>query len=144
MQTKKQQSVVFCEKLKVLMKDKKLKQHHLVSKLGVTQAAVSRWYNGSIPNPDILPELADFLGVSVDYLLEKQQPVVMGDLDPEKRSSNQSNFRTRGNLTPSLTPIKKVKISALREDTETIKAVLEKLAKAVADMEKRIGELEKD
>ena len=125
------------------MNGKKLKQHHLANEFGVTPAAVSRWYNGSIPSPDILPKLAQFLGVSVDYLLEKQPPVVSNVSHPNRHAHADL---TDPNTTALayLPPIKNFKISKLREDATAVKTALEQLTKAVSGLEKRIGELEGD
>ncbi|TQI66756.1 XRE family transcriptional regulator [Clostridium sp. KNHs216] len=60
------------EQLKTLRKQKKISQKKLAEDLHVTQATVSRWETGDmLPTIDILNEIADYFGVSVDYLLGK-------------------------------------------------------------------------
>ena len=54
--------------LQNLRKEKKITQEQLASHLGVSPQAVSKWENGSYPESDLLPAIADFFGVSIDYL----------------------------------------------------------------------------
>ena len=51
-----------------LRKEKKVTQEQLALKLGVSPQAVSKWENGSYPEGDLLPAIADFFDVSIDYL----------------------------------------------------------------------------
>ena len=50
-------------------KELRLTQAEIAEKLKVSYQAVSRWENGTIPNVEILVELARLLNVSVDTLL---------------------------------------------------------------------------
>ena len=51
-------------------KQKKLTQMQLAEKLNITDKAISKWERGlSIPDPSIMLELCDILGVSVNELL---------------------------------------------------------------------------
>ena len=58
------------ERIKDIMKQKKIKQIDIVNKLNVPRSNVSSWLNGNrgIPKDKIL-EIAKILNVSVDYLL---------------------------------------------------------------------------
>jgi transcriptional regulator with XRE-family HTH domain len=138
MQSKKQHEVVFCAKLRALMKSKGLKQHHLVSEFGVTQAAVSRWYNGSIPNPEILPKLSAILGVSVDFLLDKQPAVVNSKTSHHNTHIHSSNLHTCVNLKNETCPIKKVKISELERSAAELRAMIQGLQEGLKGLEKAI------
>lgn len=42
--------------------------------IGVSKTSVTRWKDGATPNGDILKALADYFGVSVDYLLNGTDP----------------------------------------------------------------------
>lgn len=54
--------------LQSLRKEKKVTQEQLATHLGVSPQAVSKWENGSYPEGDLLPRIADFFAVSIDYL----------------------------------------------------------------------------
>ena len=53
-----------------LRKEKGLTQNHLGERLGVSFQAVSKWERGeTLPDTAILPDLANALGTSVDFIL---------------------------------------------------------------------------
>ena len=58
----------FSKNLQALRKEKKVTQEQLAGHLGVSAQAVSKWENGNYPESDLLPAIADFFGVSIDYL----------------------------------------------------------------------------
>lgn len=65
----------FAKTLRALIADKKLSQRALAAKLGITYQAVSTWCSGkNYPECDMLIKLADFFGVSTDYLLTGIKP----------------------------------------------------------------------
>ena len=45
----------------------------VVKQLKIAVGSVTKWKNGSIPNSTTLQKLADYFGVTVDYLLGKEQ-----------------------------------------------------------------------
>ena len=50
-----------------------LKQEELGHRVGASKQSVSNWENGNImPSVDLLVRLADFFGVSTDYLLGRE------------------------------------------------------------------------
>jgi len=59
---------VFSSQLQKLRKEQGVTQESLAVHLGVSPQAVSKWENGSYPDGDLLPKIADFFGVSIDYL----------------------------------------------------------------------------
>lgn len=59
---------VFSTQLKKLRKERGVKQEDLAEHLGVSAQAVSKWENGSYPDGDLLPKIAKFFQVSIDYL----------------------------------------------------------------------------
>lgn len=62
-------ATVFSTRLQALRKERGVTQEQLASHLGVSPQAVSKWEkNGSYPDGDLLPRLADYFGVSIDYL----------------------------------------------------------------------------
>ena len=62
-----------CQKISqfIALKRKELgmTQAEIAEVLGVTYQAVSKWENGTIPNVEVLVELARVLNISVDTLL---------------------------------------------------------------------------
>lgn len=59
---------VFAETLQTLRKKRGVTQEQLASYLGVSPQAVSKWENGSYPDGDLLPKIADYFEVTIDYL----------------------------------------------------------------------------
>lgn len=60
----------FSNNLKKFRKEKQLSQEQLAELLGITTQAVSKWECSlSYPDIDLLPQLADLFGVSIDSLL---------------------------------------------------------------------------
>lgn len=59
------------ERLRRLLEDRNLRQSDFAELVGVSRQAVSGWINGSVtPSPENRQQMAEVLGVSVDYLLE--------------------------------------------------------------------------
>ncbi|SUO90905.1 helix-turn-helix domain-containing protein [Streptococcus uberis] len=56
-------------RLKELRKQKKVTQENLANETGVTKITVSRWERGGRIKSDKAKQLADYLNVSVGYLL---------------------------------------------------------------------------
>lgn len=56
------------KQIALLRKDKGIRQEELANYVGVSAQAVSKWENGGVPDTDLLPKIADFFSVSVDYL----------------------------------------------------------------------------
>lgn len=46
----------------------------VAKELGITNAAVSKWRQGAAPRDFTLRKIADYFGVTVDYLLGKEAP----------------------------------------------------------------------
>ena len=61
-------NTTFSAQLQKLRKEYGVTQDTLAAHLGVSPQAVSKWENGSYPDGDLLPKIADFFGVSIDYL----------------------------------------------------------------------------
>lgn len=63
----------FGRKLQSLLLENKISQRQLATKIGVTEAAVSRYINNlQMPRPDILSEIVTVLNTTTDYLLGKE------------------------------------------------------------------------
>ncbi len=58
------------EKIRALRLARGIRQEELGRRIGASKQSVSNWENGNIlPSIDVLIRLADFFGVSTDYLL---------------------------------------------------------------------------
>lgn len=72
-------ATVFSTQLQKLRKSKGVKQEQLAEHLGVSTQAVSKWENGSYPDGDLLPRIAKFFDVSIDYLYGNEQETMRID-----------------------------------------------------------------
>jgi transcriptional regulator with XRE-family HTH domain len=60
------------DRIKLLRSEKNISQEALAKNITSNQKQISKWERGQIePNIDMLKKLADYFGVSVDYLLER-------------------------------------------------------------------------
>ncbi len=64
---------IFGLQLAKLRREKNVTQEQIADYLGVSPQAISKWENGSYPNGDLLPRLADYFGVSIDYLYGREK-----------------------------------------------------------------------
>ena len=64
---------VFYERINELCKESGEKLTPLLQKLGMSAGNIARWKNGTVPYGDSLTKLADYFGVSTDYLLGKTE-----------------------------------------------------------------------
>ena len=63
----------FGDQLKSLRKIEGLTQRELAEKVGLKQNSYSDWENGKLePNIEMLVKLADYFGVSIDYLMSRK------------------------------------------------------------------------
>lgn len=61
---------IFGEQLKQLRKSRNLTQRELGAQIGLSKAVVSKYENGmGFPSFDVLIRIAQFFGVTTDYLL---------------------------------------------------------------------------
>ncbi len=64
---------MFSENLKILRKEKGFSQEQLATRLNIVRQTVSKWEKGlSVPDAELLIQLADVLDVSVSDLLGKK------------------------------------------------------------------------
>ncbi|NDO18580.1 helix-turn-helix transcriptional regulator [Lachnospiraceae bacterium MD329] len=67
---------MFAERLKELRKSKKITQEKLADIIGVERSSIGKYESPSkpvIPSTDIQIKLADYFGVTVDYLLGREE-----------------------------------------------------------------------
>lgn len=56
------------KQIATMRKEKGIKQEELAAYVGVSTQAVSKWENGGTPDTELLPKIADFFSVSIDFL----------------------------------------------------------------------------
>ncbi len=71
----------FSKNLTKYRKRCQLTQGQLAAKLHVTPQAVSKWENGSLPDSEFLPAIANTLGISIDVLFGLQEEREIPDLE---------------------------------------------------------------
>lgn len=60
------------DRIKLLRNEKNISQEALAKSITSNQKQISKWERGQIePNIDMLKKLADYFGVTVDYLIER-------------------------------------------------------------------------
>lgn len=67
----------FNENLRRIRKEKGFTQEQLADSVGVSAQAVSKWEQQGYPDPAVLPQIADFLDVTIDELYGRE-------IEPEK------------------------------------------------------------
>ena len=72
-------ATIFSTQLQKLRKAKGIRQEQLAQHLGVSTQAVSKWENGSYPDGDLLPKIAKFFDVSIDYLYGDEKETMRFD-----------------------------------------------------------------
>jgi len=92
------------DRIKALRCERKITQETLAKHLFISPQAVSRWEQGlALPDTAILIALADFFGVSVDYLLR--------DFDQKTIADYSAAFEIKTELRPDFTIIHFTNIS---------------------------------
>ena len=64
---------MFVQRLKEIRAKKDISQSSLADFVGLSQQAIAKWETGkATPDPEMLVKLADFFGVTIDYLLARE------------------------------------------------------------------------
>ena len=88
---------MFYDNFKKLCEANNEKPTPVAQKLGCTSSNVALWKKGSVPRPAVLQKIADYFGVSTQYLLfgvaeNKNKPATEGDrLNPDYMKLNAAN-----------------------------------------------------
>ena len=61
--------MVFYDTFETLCRSRRIAPSALTRKLGMSSSAPGRWKTGSLPDLETAQKLADFFGVSIDYLV---------------------------------------------------------------------------
>ncbi len=63
---------IFGERLRRLLDKRDMKQKDLAEKLGLNESTVSNYVNGRVPGHETVGRIANFFGVSTDYLYGRE------------------------------------------------------------------------
>lgn len=77
---------MFIDVLTELCSQAGISAYKLSEKVGLNRSAVAKWKKGATPNGITLNKIADYFGVSVDYLLDneqKEKPATQKSDEPE-------------------------------------------------------------
>lgn len=82
----------FGERLRRLRKDRDITQGQLAAQIGVVASAVGKYERlpDSYPSVEALVKIADYFGVSIDYLLRGTQPVISAENNVSGHLTNSS------------------------------------------------------
>lgn len=83
---------IVAQNLSSLRRKSGLTQQQLANQLNYSDKTISKWELGyAIPSVDILKDLADHYGVTVDYLLQEHEELVISEKEEEKKSVQLNN-----------------------------------------------------
>ena len=86
----------FGQRFSRLRKQRGLTQEELGEKVGLSGQAVSKWENdASMPDVSLLVELSEILGISLDELLGKEQPITRVVPEGERKDANDLILKIR-------------------------------------------------
>ena len=98
----------------------------VATEIGLSRASVSGWKNGKMPTDATAMKLADYFGVSVDYLLgnsdEKEKPAATED---DELNEYLEELKTR----PEMRMLFSLAKGATKQDVEQAVAIVEALFK---------------
>lgn len=114
----------FSQNLKMLRKQKGVTQQRLADILCVDKTSISKWENGfNYPNQNIQMMIADYFGVSVDYLLGRDAPTPA----PTDNTITEERLRVLGIDTDKLENLTDEQLSVIRT---TLSALLDSFKKS--------------
>lgn len=79
---------MFWENFYFLCEQKNMKPLQVVKEIGIASGNITNWKKGKIPSGTNLAKIADYFGVSVDYLLGKEEKPVVSEELSELDSQN--------------------------------------------------------
>lgn len=114
----------FSQNLKMLRKQKGVTQQRLADILCVDKTSISKWENGfNYPNQNIQMMIADYFGVSVDYLLGRDTHTPA----PTDNTITEERLRALGIDTDKLENLTDEQLSVIRT---TLSALLDSFKKS--------------
>lgn len=88
------------DRLKALREDRDLKQEDVAKYMDVDRSTVGKWESSpSKPNPEMIVKLANFYGVTTDYILGNTVPPSFSDSNTIESKETSSSDKKLSNLT---------------------------------------------
>lgn len=115
----------FQKTLADLMQLNGVSNYKLAKAIGCSQSSPANWLKGTVPDVEKLQKIADYFGVTTDYLLtgeEKEKPLVSGD---EELTEYLEMLKNR----PECRMLFKLSKGATKEDVEQAVKIIEALRK---------------
>lgn len=118
---------MFYDVFNALCAEKGESANGVAKKLGIASGTVSEWKSGRFPRNTTLKKIADYFGVSVEYLLgkeetQKEKPAVTED---DELMAYLEELKTR----PEMRMLFSLAKGATKEDVERAVAIIEALRK---------------
>ena len=85
---------MFFDILSALCAKKGISAYKACTDMGLNRSAVAKWKNGSTPNGATISKMADYFGVTTDYLLGTDPEDTSTKNHKNSRSRNTSNSRS--------------------------------------------------
>ncbi len=105
-----------------LMKQRNVTRYRVSQETGVAESSLSDWKNGkSMPKIDKMQKIAEYFGVTVDYLMGKEKPVT----DDDELNKYLEELRTR----PEMRMLFSVSEGCTKEEVEQAVKIIEALRK---------------
>lgn len=109
--------MTFGEKLNKMRKSADLTQEDVANRLGVSPQAVSKWENDlSCPDIMLLPKIAELYSITVDGLLDGNEPEKPIKTEPEIKAISLKNDSDRDNNSSS----KFLKVNVITQNGDTV------------------------
>ena len=70
---------MFCNRFKELCDERNISVYRACTDIGLNRSAVAKWKAGGKPNGTTAAKLADYFGVTTDYLLEQTSERITGE-----------------------------------------------------------------
>lgn len=87
---------MFFDRFKKLCDENNVSIYKAATEIGLNRAAANKWKAGSIPNGQTLTKLADYFGVTNDYLLGKDNEKAPAESDERTVSDKDIKFALFG------------------------------------------------
>ncbi len=110
-----------------LCKQQSVTPNYVCGKLGFSTATATHWKKGKMPGADSLQKIADYFGVSVDYLLGKTDVRAPQD---ESNGDDLQDYLEELRSRPEMRMLFSLAKGATKEDVERAVAIIEALRKS--------------